>query len=160
MKESKLRELSIDRFLQNCEGECKMTIENDLILWDDGVNCLCLLSIPSEQQYKYIDGLPCITFGVSYENTNFKGYDTFTLFDRFYSNILNELKSAYDSLNGTFRICDIGADTDGYIEFVLKNGLAFIKGQLGASFFSHSLKFEFQADQTLIGRLIQAIELG
>ena len=68
--------------------------------------------------------------------------------------------STKDSLNGTFRICDIGADTDGYIEFVLKNGLAFIKGQLGASFFSHSLKFEFQADQTLIGRLIQAIELG
>ena len=71
-----------------------MTIKNDLILWDDGVNCLCLLSIPSEQQYKYIDGL------------------------------------------------------------------AFMKGQLGASFFSHSLKFAFQADQTLIGRLIQAIELG
>ena len=98
-----------------------MTIKNDLILWDDGVNCLCLLSIPSEQQYKYIDGLPCITFGASYENTNFKGYDTFTLFDRFYNNILNEMKNTYDSLNGTFRICDIGADTDGYIEFVLKN---------------------------------------
>ena len=35
-----------------------MTIKNDIILWDDGANCLCLLSIPSEQQYKYIDGLP------------------------------------------------------------------------------------------------------
>ena len=69
-----------------------MTIKNDIILWDDGANCLCLLSIPSEQQYKYIDGLPCITFGVSYENATFKGYDTFTLFDRFYNNILNELK--------------------------------------------------------------------
>ena len=136
-----------------------MTIKNDPILWDDGVNCLCLLSIPSEQQYKYIDGLPCITFGVSYENATFKGYDTFTLFDRFYNNILNELKSTYDSLNGTIRICDIGADTDGYIEFVVKNGVAFVKGQLGASFSSYSLKFEFQADQTLIGRLMQAIEL-
>ena len=136
-----------------------MTIKNDIILWDDGANCLCLLSIPSEQQYKYIDGLPCITFGVSYENATFKGYDTFTLFDRFYNNILNELKSTYDSLNGTFRICDIGADTDGYIEFVVKNGVAFVKGQLGASFSSYSLKFEFQADQTLIGRLMQAIEL-
>ena len=137
-----------------------MTIKNDIILWDDGANYLCLLSIPSEQQYKYIDGLPCITFGVSYENATFKGYDTFTLFDRFYNNILNELKSTYDSLNGTIRICDIGADTDGYIEFVVKNGVAFVKGQLGASFSSYSLKFEFQADQTLIGRLIQAIELG
>ena len=136
-----------------------MTIKNDIILWDDGANCLCLLSIPSEQQYEYIDGLPCITFGVSYENATFKGYDTFTLFDCFYNNILNELKSTYDSLNGTIRICDIGADTDGYIEFVVKNGVAFVKGQLGASFSSHSLKFEFQADQTLIGRLMQAIEL-
>lgn len=120
---------------------------------------MLLLSIPSEQQYKYIDGLPCITFGVSYENATFKGYDTFTLFDRFYNNILNELKSTHDSLNGTIRICDIGADTDGYIEFVVKNGVAFVKGQLGASFSSYSLKFEFQADQTLIGRLMQAIEL-
>ena len=136
-----------------------MTIKNDIILWDDGANCLCLLSIPSEQQYKYIDGLPCITFGVSYENATFKGYDTFTLFDRFYNNILNELKSTHDSLNGTIRICDIGADTDGYIEFVVKNGVAFVKGQLGASFSSYSLKFGFQADQTLIGRLMQAIEL-
>lgn len=136
-----------------------MTIKNDIILWDDGANCLCLLSIPSEQQYKYIDGLSCITFGVSYENATFKGYDTFTLFDRFYNNILNELKSTYDSLNGTIRICDIGADTDGNIEFVVKNGVAFVKGQLGASFSSYSLKFEFQADQTLIGRLMQAIEL-
>ena len=136
-----------------------MTIKNDIILWDDEANCLCLLSIPSEQQYKYIDGLPCITLGVSYENATFKGYDTFTLFDRFYNNILNELKSTYDSLNGTIRICDIGADTDGYIEFVVKNGVAFVKGQLGASFSSYSLKFEFQADQTLIGRFMQAIEL-
>ena len=137
-----------------------MTIKNDIILWDDGANCLCLLSIPSEQQYKYIDGLPCITFGVSYENTNFKGYDAFTLFDHFYNTILNGMKNTYESLNGNFRICDIGADTDGYIEFVVKNGVAFVKGQLGASFSSYSLKFEFQADQTLIGRLMQAIELG
>lgn len=136
-----------------------MTIKNDIILWDDGATCLCLLSIPPEQQYKYIDGLPCITFGISYENTNFKGYDTFTLFDRFYNNILNEMKITHESLNGTFRIYDIGADTDGYIEFVVKNGIAFIKGQLGASFATHSLKNEFQADQTLIGSLIQAIEL-
>ena len=136
-----------------------MTIKNDIILWDDGANCLCLLSIPSEQQYKYIDGHPCITLGVSYENANFKGCDTITLFDHFYNNILNEIKNTYESMNGTFRICDIGADTDGYIEFVVKNGIAFIKGQLGASFSSHSLKFEFQADHTLIGHLIQAIEL-
>ena len=70
-----------------------MTIKNDIILWDDGANCLCLLTIPSEQQYNYIDGHPCITFGVFYENANFKGYDTFTLFDHFYNSILNGKKT-------------------------------------------------------------------
>ena len=137
----------------------QMTVKNDMVLWDNGIDKFCLFAVPSEQQYKYIDGLPCITFGISYENTNFKGYDTITLFDRFYNNILNEMKNTYDSLNGTFRIYDIGADTDGYIEFVVKNGIVFIKGQLGASFSSHSLTFEFEADQTLIGIFIQAIEL-
>ena len=135
-----------------------MTVKNDIILWDNESTRLCLLSIPSEQQYKYIDGHPCITFGISYENKNFKGYDTFTLIDQCYINILNEIKNTYDSLTGAFRIHDMGADTDGYIEFAVQKGIALIKGQLGASFSAHSLKFEFQADQTLIGRLIQAIE--
>ena len=135
-----------------------MTVKNNIILWDNESTRLCLLSIPSEQQYKYIDGHPCITFGISYENKNFKGYDTFTLFDQCYINILKEIKNSYDSLTGAFRIHDMGADTDGYIEFTVQKGIALIKGQLGASFSAHSLKFEFQADQTLIGRLIQAIE--
>ena len=135
-----------------------MTVKNNIILWDNESTRLCLLSIPSEQQYKYIDGHPCITFGISYENKNFKGYDTFTLFDQCYINILNEIKNTYDSLTGAFRIHDMGADTDGYIEFAVQKGIALIKGQLGASSSAHSLKFEFQADQTLIGRLIQAIE--
>ena len=120
-----------------------MTVKNDIILWDNESTRLCLLSIPSEQQYKYIDGHPCITFGISYENKNFKGYDTFTLFDQCYINILNEIKNTYDSLTGAFRIHDMGADTDGYIEFAVQKGIALIKGQLGASFSAHSLKFEF-----------------
>ncbi|MBR3869458.1 MAG: hypothetical protein IKM66_09105 [Clostridia bacterium] len=136
-----------------------MTVKNDIVLWNNRTNCLCLLSVPSEQQYKYIEGCPCITFGISYENADFKGYDTFTLFDHFYFNIVNEIKTAYDSLNGSFRIYDIGADTDGYIEFVMKNGIVFIKGQLGASFSSHSLMFEFEADQSLIGNLLQMFKL-
>ncbi len=136
-----------------------MTVKNDVVLWDNGTNRLCLLTVPSEQQYQYIEGLPCITFKIFYENTDFKGCDTFTLFDHFYINILNEIKATYDSLIGSFRICDIGADTDGYIEIIMKNGIVSINGQLGASFFSHSLKFEFEADQTLIGSLIQAIKL-
>lgn len=136
-----------------------MTIKNDVVLWDNGATRLCLLSIPTERQYKYIEGCSCITFGISYENENFKGFDIFTLFDPYYSRTTNEIKNAYTSLNGTIRIDDNGADTDGYIDFTINNGVVFIKGQLGASFSSHSLTFAFEADQTLIGSVIQAIEL-
>ena len=146
-------------FLQNSEGEHEMTIKKAVVLWDNGVTRLCLLPVPSEQEYKYIDGCSCITFGISYENEGFKGFDIFTLFDPFYSKTIANIKNTYTSLNGTIRMADNGADTDGYIEFVMKNGIVFIKGQLGASFSSHSLTCAFEADQTLIGSIIQAIEL-
>ena len=134
-----------------------MTVKNDIVLWDNGIDKLCLLTVPNKQQYKYIEGVSCITFGISYENMSFKGCDTFTLFDHFYSSIVNEMKNTYISLNGSFRIYDVGADTDGYIEFVMKNGKLFVKGQLGASFSTYSLTFEFEADQTLVGNLLQEI---
>ena len=136
-----------------------MTVKNDMVLWDNGIDKLCLFAVPNEQQYKYIEGVPCITFKISYENTNFKGCDTFTLFDRFYFNIVNEIESTYASLYGSFRIYDVGAGTDGYIEFVMKNGSLSIRGQLGASFSAHSLTFEFEADQTLVRSLLQEIKM-
>ena len=131
-----------------------MTIQKDVVLWDNGKVRLLFVQVPFEQQYKYIGGLPCITFEISYEDGNYKGCDTFTLFDPFYSDIVNAMKKTYRTLNGAFRIADIGADTDGYIDFEMKNGRLCIKGQLGASFSSHSLSFEFEADQTLIGNLL------
>ena len=134
-----------------------MTVKNDIVLWDNGIEKFCLLTVPNEHQYTYIEGVSCITFGISYENMNFKGCDTFTLFDHFYSNIVNEIESTYTLLNGSFRIYDVGADTDGYIELVMTNGKLSVKGQLGASFFPHSLMFEFEADQTLVGNLLQEI---
>ena len=69
----------------------------------------------------------------------------------------NEIEGTYTSLSGSFRIYDVGADTDGYIELVMTNGKLSVKGQLGASFSSHSLMFEFEADQTLVGNLLQEI---
>ena len=35
------------------------------------------------------------TYNIFYENANFKGCDTFTLFDHFYSSIVNEMKNTY-----------------------------------------------------------------
>ena len=134
-----------------------MTVKNDVVLWDNEIDRLCLFAVPSEQQYKYLEGVPCITFGIYYENANFKGCDTFTIFDSFYSSMVHAIESTYTSLDGSFRIYDVGADTDGYIEFVMKNGNLAVKGQLGSSFSSHSLTFAFEADQTLLGNLLQAI---
>ena len=71
-----------------------MTVKNDMVLWDNGIDKFCLLKAPNEQQYKYIDGIPCITFGISYENTSFKGYDIFTLF---FVNKISEILILCDS---------------------------------------------------------------
>ena len=136
-----------------------MTIKNDIVLWDSGTDKFCLLSIPDEQQYRYIDDIPCITFGVYYENSRFKGYDVFTLFDNFYIDTIGKIETVYRSLNGSFRIKDIGADSDGYIDFELNSERLVVQGQLGASFASHSLQFKFEADQTLIENLLNSIKL-
>ena len=57
-----------------------MTVKNDIVLWDNGREKLCLLTVPNEHQYKYIAGVSCITFGISYENMNFKGCDCRSFF--------------------------------------------------------------------------------
>lgn len=100
-----------------------------------------------------------MTFGILYENSNYKGCDTFTLFNHFYAGKVREVEDVYGCLNGIFRIDDNGADTDGYVEFAIKNGRVFIKGQLGASFSAFSLNFEFEADQTMVGTLLKALAL-
>lgn len=134
-----------------------MTINKNAVLWDNGKDRLCMFSVSTEQQYQYIDGIPCISFGVSYENAGFKGCDIFTLFDRCYMDTISAIDKAYHCMNGTFRIDDSGADTDGFLNFEMNNGRLIVKGQLGASVSSHSLTFAFEADQTLIGALLSAI---
>ena len=136
-----------------------MTIRNDVVLWDNGIEKFYLYSVPSEQQYKYIDGIPCLTFGIAYENSNYKGCDTFTLFDHFYANKVRQIEDVYGCLNGAFRIDDNGADTDGYVEFAMKNGRVSIRGQLGASFSTYSLIFEIEADQTMVETLLKALAI-
>ena len=93
-----------------------MTVRNDVVLWDNGEDRLSLFSVPPEQQYKYIEGKPCVTFGLSYENKNYKGCDIFTVFDRFYTELIDEMEKTLRSLRGGFRIEDKGADTDGYVD--------------------------------------------
>lgn len=134
-----------------------MTVRNDVVLWDNGEDRLSLFSVPPEQQYKYIEGKPCVTFGLSYENKNYKGCDIFTVFDRFYTELIDEMEKTLRSLRGGFRIEDKGADTDGYVDFEMANGKLTVNGQLGASFSGYSLRFAAEADQTLVGALLQSL---
>lgn len=137
-----------------------MTVDRLVILWDNGKDKLSIYPVSPEQEYKYIDGIPSVTFGISYENKSFKGFDIFTLFDHFYEDILNKLRSLRDSLSGSFRLEDSGADTDGYLDFNMTMGRLCVKGQLGASFSAHSLSFEFEADRTLTEALLKALSHG
>ena len=136
-----------------------MTIQNDIVLWDNGIDKFYLYSVPDEQQYKYIDGIPCLTFGIAYENSNYRGCDIFTLFDHFYVSKMHEIKDVYSCLNGAFRIDDNGADTDGYVDFLIKNGRVSMKGQLGSSFSECSLNFELETDQTILKPLLKALTI-
>ena len=133
-----------------------MTIKyDDVTLWDNGTDKFFLFAISADSQYKYISGKPCITLGIAYESEKYKGCDTFTLLDHFYDETLDAMKNTYRDLNGSFRLYDNGADTDGYVDFKMENGRLHVEGRLGATFSPYSLTFEFEADQTLLGPLIQ-----
>ena len=137
-----------------------MTIPYDSItLWDNGIDKIALFSVPSESQYRYESGQPCVTVGFAYENKAFRGCDTFTLFGRFYLEFLDAMRQTRQSLNGGFRLYDAGADTDGFVDFRMKNGRLHAAGRLGASFSTHSLTFEFDADQTLLEPFLDSLTL-
>ena len=137
-----------------------MTISQEsVLLWDDEVNKLEARVVCNSSQYKYIEGLPCITVGFTYENRHFRGYDYFTFFDQGYIDLIKTIQETYRTMNGLFRLYDMGADTDGFIEFNCKNGILKIKGQLGASFSEKFLNFRFEADQTILSALLNCLEI-
>ena len=137
-----------------------MTIERDIVLWDDGKTRLRLCTVSEERQYQYQPGIPCVTFGVAYESSGFMGYDAFTLFDHFYTELLAAMEQVSQNLQGEFCIRDIGDDTDGYMTFKLRGGRLTVAGQLGATFARHSLHFTMEADQTLVGALREALRVS
>ena len=135
-----------------------MTIRNETVtLWDDGKDRLELFAVPPEEQYRYVDGQPCITVGVAYENAAFKGRDVFTVFGGFCEELSERMRTVLHDLNGTFRLYDAGADTDGFLDFTMTRGRLLVAGRLGASVSTHSLTFQFAADQTLLAPLIRSL---
>lgn len=136
-----------------------MTVEKDIVLWDNGREKLSLFPVPASQQYRYMENSPCVTFGIAYENENYKGRDIFTAFGSFYEDLLRAMQEAYRALTGSFRIADSAAETDGYVDFDLANGKLRVKGQLGASFCGYSLRFAMEADQTLVGALLRSLSV-
>lgn len=136
-----------------------MTVQNDVVLWDSGSDKLCLFPVPAEQQYNYIKGKPCVTFKIAYQNEDYAGSDVFTLFDHFFIDTVGAMENVHHSLEGTVHIEDAGAGTDGYLDFTMSDQRLFVKGQLGATFSSHSLVFRFEADQTLVELLLRALSV-
>lgn len=136
-----------------------MTIQNETVLWDNGADRFTILSVPAENQYRYFPDRPCLTVGFRYENRDYKGRDVFTFFDESYIELCADIEAAHRRLTGSFRLYDMGADTDGYIDVAVDRGRVTVKGQLGASFTSHSLRFEFDADQTLLSSLLKCVDL-
>lgn len=136
-----------------------MTIRNKTVIWDDGENLLSILPVGEGDQYQYIDGISCITFDVSYENSRFKGWDRFTLFEKWYTDFLNGLHDAVQHAEGNLRLNDAGADTDGYIDFTVSRRGVAVSGQLGSSWSDFRLNFSFRADQTVL-KLLESGLLG
>ena len=139
-----------------------MTIKEDtLVLWNNDGNKLWLFSVPCAEQYRYIEGKPCITLGIAYENEAFKGQDVITVFDHYLTETVKKIENIYESLDGEFRLYDLGGDTDCYIDFkMLSLGRLSISGRLGPTFSSNSLTFEFEADQTLLKPLIKSLTVN
>ena len=139
-----------------------MTINESIVmLWDDDGNKLWLFSVPVEDQYRYIEGKPCITFGIAYENAFFKGQDVITIFDHYLTETISEIENVSESRDGSFRLSDVGGDSDCFIDFKkLSLGALSVSGRLGATFSSHSLTFEFIADQTLLEPLIKSLRIN
>jgi len=133
-----------------------VTIRNKTVIWDDGENLLSILPVGEGDQYQYIDGKSCITFDVSYENSCFKGWDRFTLFEKWYTDFLDGLHDAVKHAEGNLRLNDAGADTDGYIDFTVSRREVAASGQLGSSWSDFRLNFSFRADQTVL----QLLESG
>ena len=136
-----------------------MTVHNKISIWDDGKNQLWILPVEESSQYHYINGIPCITFDISYENSHFKGFDRFTLFDKWYADFLNGLHDAVQFSDGYLRLNDVGADTDGYIDFAVSPRGITVSGQLGASYSDFRLNFSFQADQTMLQLLESCLSI-
>ena len=142
------------------ERTSRMTINNDcVILWDNGYERFEMTAVSPESQYRYIDGEPCITVGFRYENESFKGYDYFTFLGKPYTELIDKIKEVHRTLNGSFRLYDMGADTDAYVDFSCLEGRAEIVGRLGATFSDFALAFSMTADQTLLTGLLDQLKL-
>lgn len=132
--------------------------QNDTVLWDNGKERLYIFEIPLENCSTADQ--PCITIGFGYENARYKGEDVFFFFGEQYLELRNKIDAVSRDLNGSFRLYDMGWDTDGYIDInMTTNGKAEVTGRLGASFSPYSLQFELRVDQTVLTALLRILKI-
>ena len=106
-------------------------------------------SLDIEKLYD-IDGY--ITFRIKVISNGFSGMSNFCIAKLDIDNIQKKLQSIAEKLEGSVVISDM--DSDSFLKLELKeHGQLVCSGELGGSHRDHSIKFSFQADQTILAIL-------
>jgi len=97
-----------------------------------------------------IDGY--ITFKIKVASSGFNGISNFCISKLDINDIQRKLQYMDEKLEGSVIINDM--DSDSFLKFELKeHGQLVCSGELGGSHRDHSMKFSFQADQTILAIL-------
>ena len=89
------------------------------------------------------------TYYLHVKSGEFSGGCTFCIPIYYIEKIVKEVNEILDKLKGN--TCLIDYDSDAYVRFGFEDSKLFkVEGQIGGSHQSHILKFEFEADQTIL----------
>ena len=94
-----------------------------------------------------------ITFSIKVKVGDFAGASNFCISESFLKNTISDLSEMCKNLKGKYQMNDY--DSDDFMCFEMENlGHMTITGQLGGSYNIPFLKYQIQADQTILGEII------
>ena len=102
--------------------------------------------------YRYtVEGY--VTFTITVKSGEFSGASNFCISESLLKDTISALSKMYNSLKGKYQMNDY--DSDDFMCFEMENlGHMTITGQLGGSYNIPFLKYQIQADQTILGEII------
>jgi len=103
-------------------------------------------------EYKYsVEGY--ITFTIKVNSGEFSGASSFCISGNSLKNTILSLRGMYNSLEGEYQMNDY--DSDDFVLFEFLNlGHIRITGQVGGSHNQQYLRYQFNADQTFLDKII------